>query len=78
MPTYKVSEIPDFAALSPQVLTNSGSQQDILTGDTIMSGSHKIEEVWGLVYEVKGAWAHDSAHKCLLLRPLGCREGEDR
>jgi hypothetical protein len=43
-----------------------------------MSGSHKIEEVWGLVYEVKGAWADDSAHKCLLLRPLGCREGEDR
>jgi hypothetical protein len=30
-----------------------------------MSGSHKIEEVWGLVYEVEGAWANDSAHKCI-------------
>jgi hypothetical protein len=29
-----------------------------------MSGSHKIEEVWGLVYEVEGAWADTSAHKC--------------
>jgi hypothetical protein len=29
-----------------------------------MSGSHKFEEVWGLVYEVEGAWADDSAHKC--------------
>ena len=40
------------------------AHQDILTGDTIMSGSHKIEEVWGLVYEVEGAWADNSAHKC--------------
>jgi hypothetical protein len=30
-----------------------------------MAGSHKIEEVWGLVYEVEGAWADDSAHKCI-------------
>lgn len=30
-----------------------------------MSGCHKIEEVWGLVYEVEGAWANDSAHKCI-------------
>jgi hypothetical protein len=34
-----------------------------------LSGSHKIEEVWGLVYEVGGAWADDSAHKCLSTPP---------
>ena len=42
-----------------------------------MSGLHKMEQVWGLVYEVEGAWADDSAHKCILLGPQHCRPKQD-